>query len=382
MKTSWRELLRKGNPMFWPAAERAMLACAVIVGMYLLFLFFAILGARIPGLSSQLAPQALVRVSQFCMLMVLFWSFLFVISLRVRRTRPESEAPGIAITYLFGPTLLVMTYFNGVHTVATGMMLAATPALGFVMFNSRHVMNAMLLAWLKVIALALIVSQGWLADAPLYGDQPPSRFLSPTWVGIQVLVSFPVAVALLLLTRYIVEALRIREARVRELSRRDALTGIWNRGHLTELLTRETALAERMGWPLSLVVVDLDFFKRINDTHGHAAGDRALITTASVLRNNVRQIDHLGRYGGEEFLIILQNCDEETAETVAERCRRAICENPVEFDGHRFSLTASLGTATTRGTQVDTDRLFHAADQALYRAKESGRNRVVRADQP
>jgi diguanylate cyclase (GGDEF)-like protein len=270
-----------------------------------------------------------------------------------------------------------MAYFNGVHSMVTGLLLAVTPAFGFVMFRNRHVMNAMLLIWLEIILLGLAVSLGWLTDAPLYGDQPPNRFLAPMWLFIQVLIGFPVALSFLMFTRYIISALRSREAQIRELSRRDALTGIWNRGYLNELLAREVALAERSGQPLAMVVADLDLFKRINDEHGHAAGDQALIHAARNLGASIREIDHLGRYGGEEFVLLLPNCDEENARITAERCRKALSAEPVKTDKANLTLHGSFGVAAVRGACIDSDDLFRRADQALYQAKEAGRNRVV-----
>ena len=371
-----QQLEARGNPMFWPQTERAMLASGVLVAMFLVFLLMTLAGQWLPVLAHELDAQVLVRVQQFCIAMTAFWLGLLWLCWQVRRKNPHSSAPGVAVTYLVGPSLLVLAYFNGVHTIATGLALVAAPALGFVMFESRHVTNAMLLAWLKTIVLALMVSQGWVQDAPLYDDPPPNRFLSPTWITIQVLVGLPVGVAILLLTRNIVEALRAREAHVRELSRRDSLTGLWNRSYLAELMQREVELAQRNRWPLALVVVDIDHFKKINDEFGHASGDQALVNVATTLQENLRRIDHIGRYGGEEFLMVLQNCDTQAAAAVAERCRGAIADTPLDLESGRISLSASFGVSAARGTRIDTEALFHAADQALYQAKSSGRNRV------
>ena len=371
------QLEARGNPMFWPPTERAMLASGVLVAMFLVFLLMTLAGQWIPVLARELDTTVLSRVRTFSIAMIAFWLGLLWLSWLARRRKPQSRAPGVAVTYLVGPSLLVMAYFNGVHTIATGLALVAAPALGFVMFESRHVTNAMLLAWLKTILLALMVSQGWVQDAPLYDDPPPNRFLSPTWIAIQVLIGLPVGVAILLLTRNIVEALQTQEAHVRELSRRDSLTGLWNRSYLAELLEREAELAQRNRWPLALVVADIDHFKQINDQFGHASGDQALVSVAATLQDSLRRIDHIGRYGGEEFLMVLQNCDARAAAAVAERCRAAIADTPLDLDNGRISPTASFGVSAARGTSIDTEALFRAADEALYQAKSSGRNRVI-----
>ncbi|PKM22614.1 MAG: hypothetical protein CVV10_03480, partial [Gammaproteobacteria bacterium HGW-Gammaproteobacteria-14] len=293
--------------MFWPPADGAILACAIIIGMNLFFLITGLIGIALPQLATHIDLNVLQQLNLFCLLMILIWGGLLLAILWTRRQHPNSIVPGMIVTYMFGHPLVVMAYFNGVHSMVTGLLLAVTPAFGFVMFKNRHVMNALLITWAEIILLGLAVSMGWLQDAPLFGDAPPNRFLEPMWLFMQVLIGFPVAFGFLMFTRSIVNALRYREAQVRELSRRDALTGVWNRGYLTELLKREATLAQRSGQPLSLVVADLDFFKRINDEHGHEVGDQALIQAALCLADNIREVDHIGRYGGEEFVLLLPN---------------------------------------------------------------------------
>jgi diguanylate cyclase (GGDEF)-like protein len=371
------QLLKKGNPMFWPPTDGALLACLIIIGMNAFFLVTGIIGEVLPQLAPHIQQPVLRQFNLFSLSMITFWGGVFVLTLVIRRNNPQSLIPGMIITYMFGHPLVVMAYFNGVHSMVTGLLLAVTPAFGFVMFKNRHVMNAMLLIWLEIILLGLAVSLGWLADAPLYGDQPPNRFLAPMWLFMQVLIGFPVAIGFLMFTRQIVSALRAREAEIRELSRRDTLTGVWNRGYLNELLAREVALAQRSGQPLAMVVADLDLFKRINDEYGHAAGDQALIHAARNLGASIREVDHLGRYGGEEFVLLLPNCDEENARITAERCRKALSAEPVKTDRAELTLHGSFGVATAQGERIDSDDLFRRADQALYQAKEAGRNRVV-----
>lgn len=375
-----RLLVSKGNPMFWPPAEGALLACFMTILMNLLFLATGLIAEVLPQLAMHVQQPVLRQFNLFSLAMIALWSSVFGLILVIRRNNPQSQIPGLIVTYLFGHPMVVMAYFNGVHSMVTGLLLAVTPAFGFVMFRNRHVVNALLLIWLEVILLGLAVSLGWLTDAPLYGDQPPNRFLVPIWFFIQVLIGFPVALALLMITRYIVSTLRTREAQVRELSRRDALTGVWNRGYLNELIAREVALAERSGQPLAMVVADLDLFKRINDEHGHAAGDQALIHAARSLGASIREVDHLGRYGGEEFVLLLPNCDKENARITAERCRKALSAEPVKTEQTELTLNGSFGVASVRGGKINSDELFRQADRALYQAKEAGRNRVMVAN--
>ncbi len=158
----------------------------------------------------------------------------------------------------------------------------------------------------------------------------------------------------------------------------DPLTHLWNRGAIVDVLERELARAERAGEPVSVILADLDRFKAINDTHGHAAGDEALLEAARRMRGAVRAYDAIGRYGGEEFLVVLGNCGAEAASSIATTIRRRLAERPLALlGGGELTVTASLGVATAEPAGADPAALVRAADEALYRAKAAGRDRVV-----
>jgi two-component system, cell cycle response regulator len=168
-----------------------------------------------------------------------------------------------------------------------------------------------------------------------------------------------------------------REA-LREQATTDALTGIANRRTILETLGRELERARRAGTSCAVVFVDLDHFKRVNDTHGHAAGDAVLRQAASTMRSTLRPYDLLGRYGGEEFVVVLPGCDVAGARAVAERLRAAVAAAPTVTGELTLRVTCSLGVAVGGGaTGVDRERLLSAADAALYRAKQAGRDRVA-----
>ncbi len=167
--------------------------------------------------------------------------------------------------------------------------------------------------------------------------------------------------------------------RLKRVAVTDPLTGCFNRRYLDEHLAEELARAQRYDSELSVLMCDIDFFKRVNDSHGHQAGDRVLIEIAAVLRTGSRQqIDWVARYGGEEFLLVLPESSREDALQLAERLRRAIETRALSHEGTALSVTASFGLSTCRHVAEETsDTLLARADEALYKAKEAGRNRVV-----
>jgi diguanylate cyclase (GGDEF)-like protein len=153
----------------------------------------------------------------------------------------------------------------------------------------------------------------------------------------------------------------------------DALTGLYNHRYFQERLDREIKLADRNNDKVSLILLDLDHLKRINDTHGHRAGDGALCHAANVMQSAVREVDVCARYGGEEFVVILPQCGREDAISVAERLREAIASTHVHKIGQ---VTASIGVATYPTASKSKEELIEMADRAMYLAKAAGRNRV------
>jgi diguanylate cyclase (GGDEF)-like protein len=160
----------------------------------------------------------------------------------------------------------------------------------------------------------------------------------------------------------------------------DPLTGLFNRRFMDETLRRELIRADRKAASLSLIVLDLDHFKRLNDTFGHDAGDAVLKATSQVIRQCVRESDLACRFGGEEMVVIMPECDGATAAERAEKIRGAIASLDVQHAGRMLgAVTASLGVAVSTEHGTDAETLLRAADQALYRAKRDGRNRVAMA---
>jgi two-component system cell cycle response regulator len=160
----------------------------------------------------------------------------------------------------------------------------------------------------------------------------------------------------------------------------DTLTGVWNRGAILETLDREINRSHRERLPLGVLIADLDHFKSINDTYGHLAGDTALREVTRRMQAQVRPYDAVGRYGGEEFLILLPGCDGSETREKAERLREAIVQVPVETPAGSLRITVSIGAAAAGDWPHETaNRILQMADLALYRAKEDGRNRTVMA---
>ncbi|NQT16065.1 MAG: diguanylate cyclase [Planctomycetes bacterium] len=172
------------------------------------------------------------------------------------------------------------------------------------------------------------------------------------------------------------------QERLRVQATHDPLTGVLNHGAILEVLDCEVERACRNGLPVSLIMADLDHFKRVNDTHGHQIGDRVLRFAAQTISRSIRCYDSVGRYGGEEFVVVLPGAKIDEAEAFAERIRAELAGRTIDVEATRLNVTVSLGVATEDPPAASrADSLVYAADMALYRAKSDGRNCVRRHSQ-
>jgi diguanylate cyclase (GGDEF)-like protein len=231
-------------------------------------------------------------------------------------------------------------------------------------------------AWLVLV----MVGAGMFGAGALLGliAEPP-RLVVPTPIGL--LVGLPSILALLVACVALARRAQRAEAAARVLAHdasTDPLTGLANRRALAERLDSEVARSRRNFAPLACLVVDIDHFKSVNDRFGHLVGDEVLVEVAERLRSSLRREDVVGRWGGEEFLVILPSTNRFGALRVAEKIREAVAASPFEVATARISLTVSLGLGDAgAGVISQAETLVAVADRALYAAKAGGRNRVA-----
>lgn len=235
--------------------------------------------------------------------------------------------------------------------------------------------------WYAMTALTVLFLIGYLGYAAAFWDNhsspvdlivPGVFFLGACFVWLTANLSLQTALDVMRIS------LLERETAT------DALTGVFNRRYLERRLTEEVASARRYGLPFSILLLDVDHFKEINDEHGHQAGDHVLITLGEVVADELRESDILARYGGEEFLVIAPQTALLGAADIAERVRKRIESHDFKLPGKPggIRVTASIGVASL-GEGVDNrEKLIHAADENLYRAKQAGRNRVSASTPP
>jgi two-component system cell cycle response regulator len=178
-------------------------------------------------------------------------------------------------------------------------------------------------------------------------------------------------------TKVLQEELVEQTRRLEALIFEDTLTRLSNRRHILTQLSSQVSGARRHGRPLSVAIIDIDHFKAVNDVYGHQAGDEVLAAVAATLQDHLRAEDHIGRLGGEEFLVVLPDTDATAAARVTDKLRCEVSQTRVDHGGHELVVTVSIGMATWEGE--DQHELLHRADEALYAAKAGGRDRALSA---
>lgn len=221
----------------------------------------------------------------------------------------------------------------------------------------------------------------WIASVPFFLYAVVAARDTSFIVYVNDIVSYVfnvcLALVLMLMFRFFRQRAFLLELQLMHVAQHDGLTGLYNRGRITELAAREIMRARRHQRPLAVAMLDIDHFKSINDTYGHEIGDLALKAFADTCRGCIREIDHLGRIGGEEFACLLPETSESEARACAERLRACIEAQSIDTAKGKVQFTVSIGVAVLQPEHVNWECLLRDADGALYQAKCEGRNRVV-----
>ena len=281
---------------------------------------------------------------------------------------------------IFLSVMMCAAWVSGLFTMAVGAVLAGAPFIGIIILPISAVLVSTGIAWLVFIMMTAATISGELSYAPIFKERVISHsteyaefyFLSQLYFVLPFLI-LTVAISALYLKQS-----KQRDEKVLHLSKTDHLTQIYNRRTAHDVLTQ--LFNSHSIKPVSVVLIDLDFFKSINDLYGHLVGDRVLIAVAAILSDGIRKNDLVARFGGEEFLLILQDTNSEYATEIAERCRLMIERCVVLSDEQQeVSLSASFGIACAipNAETNSVDLILRQADQALYQAKSKGRNQVV-----
>ncbi len=235
----------------------------------------------------------------------------------------------------------------------------------------REVVKRVILVTAAAVAASLCIT--FLCSFFLAGDWLPDT----NGLFIATLAPLLIAPCASYLNISLSYRLRLANERLRSLSETDSLTGTLNRRRFMEVASRELSLARRHCVPTSIVLMDFDFFKEVNDRHGHAAGDQALVHAIDAIRSVIRESDVLARFGGEEFILLLPHTAREGALSLAGRILQKVRETPIQLPEATLNITLSAGCVTCETSETPLDLMMSRADELLYKSKQLGRNRCT-----
>jgi diguanylate cyclase (GGDEF)-like protein len=240
-------------------------------------------------------------------------------------------------------------------------------------YDKRVCITAGLLAVGEYLAIVYFAATHWDLNSPIYSPYPYGLFGWSAQISRLIIMLLAAAISLSLVSR---------SQRLLQLATSDSLTALFNRGYVDDRLAIELGRARRYGKLLTIAVIDADHFKALNDAHGHPVGDLVLQKIGAILRESCRQSDTVGRYGGEEFVVLLPETDIETAQRKVEYLRDLVARTPIELGatGERVQITISAGLASFPQDGQEAAELFALADERMFQAKREGRNRVVAAE--
>lgn len=372
-------LLPTGSPFTWNASDRSLYVQFLTALLMLIVAFsFAALDGW-PFLVQRPEDEVALRTTTILAIAaLLFWLGLYAWTRRsyVRHGSKNSRLllvtiaahilTGTAVCYALGP-----------YTAVSGLVTVAALLLGMVLLERRWLWMAVG-GWLLSMSLMHLASKaGLLPFLSLYEvsfEQPEIAQVAAQRAVAAALIYIPLAVVM----DHLIRVWRQDEQSLSDAAQFDSLTGAYTRGFAMSVMERAVLKAGRDGAPLATLMLDLDHFKRINDAHGHARGDLVLQQTTRAMRSALRADDIVGRFGGEEFVVLLPGADLKQAMGAAERCRAAVQMMKVP-NAPYLSVTASVGVAAFPEHGDALDALLKASDSAMYNAKANGRNRIETA---
>jgi diguanylate cyclase (GGDEF)-like protein len=374
---TWRK--RLSAALEWSAVDKGLILLVIILPIFCQYLIWSLYVLSRHDRQRLVNIALVIDVMKIEIVFITLCVMLILVGLYLRRKKPESIIFQIIALNFFSLSLVAMSYAIGTASFCAGLVLLGAPVFGFILLDRKAVWGATLTALLVLVGLSYITAYGLLPYAPVM-IAPTDQASHIFWMNSIFFFAAPFFITIILMADQMLMWWREREEKIRHMSRTDALTEIHNRFSILNILDLEVARVTQRRESLSVVILDLDHFKKVNDQWGHPTGDLVLKTAAQVLRQNIRECDSLGRYGGEEFIIIIPNADQEEAQKIIERCRVALAQTNILSENQvLINVTASFGVVNVihaSKQSIESYILIKTADEALYIAKHNGRNRI------
>lgn len=369
-----KDFMRSSVLINWDNLTKSTLVMVLGVAIYMLWTLWYAFVFHVSILrywmNESLFPTHLFLNIFICFLFV----FFAVISLRYKHNKwMQTYFPYFALLF-FSFTFIYGGFNVGIMSPATVGGYISLISVGTILFERKLIYISAIPITIFILISIVLSGMEIIPYAPLFSRELNSSILveNQFWIYSMLYLYIPIFVVTIVLFEILLTQWRNREAQIQMMSQLDPLTGIFNRRCIGNSLT----VMHEMQQSYAFVLLDLDYFKKINDTYGHDIGDLVLREVAQLLHSNLREHDLVGRFGGEEFVLLLRENRIEHAVEIAERCRNCIEQLVIQINEHQtIQVTASLGLTVSQ-VGLSKEDVFKQADQALYFAKKSGRNQV------
>ena len=353
----------------------ASMAAPGIYALAIGFGFIQQLSNQSPGI---LNPHYAVLFLGICLSHIAALSFVVIHGSRIRKSTVQSELLWYVVSFSWVFSMLSTTFLAGSHFADGVLMLVMGFTLSLPLQRFHSIMAAFGAALIYFIILTIIDLRDIFPSGQLFTTIPyvNGEPWAP-WLYARLAVGFGTFL-LAYITGQTIASWHVREKEFKRLSNTDSLTLLSNRAHFLQRSALVFNQVNRRTDALACILLDLDHFKKINDTYGHHAGDKVLIAVAEILKQNAREYDEVSRLGGEEFAILMPTTTLDVVAQVATRIRERLEEKCIEVDGHTLNITTSIGVSCYPDVDIHgIEDLLKKADMALYEAKRCGRNKVV-----
>ncbi len=367
------------NPLRWTLVEKSLCLAAITLAFRLLNLTFLKAVARDRSAQPFADPIGLRGFETLLDGIIVGWCVIVLVGLVLRRAAPHSKIFAHVCVLYFWITDAGMARGMGTLAPAFWVVVLGASVLMLLIFGGRYTYPGIASAASILFVTTYLERIGHLRYAPIFARAPylPDGQPAAQWFAVMTGTSLAIGVVVVAGAHYLIRRWQEYDAILERLSHTDSLTGLFNRRFFRGRCISELARARRAGTSVGILMVDVDHFKRVNDSLGHQAGDDVLRAVADALAATVRGEDVVARYGGEEFAVLLPETDVEGARRAAERFCQRLAARPIETVAGTVTVTATVGVvATTIADSTTIDELVSVADAALYRGKNAGRNRV------
>ena len=365
-------LLEDGGVMNWSVLNTCILMLILGSSVHMIWIIWKVFVLLSPEVWPWVnLPLLKLQLEMNILILTVFIALIYPCSAWRKKAWVQQCLPYVSVGILV-MSLCRDGYVIGVLSPATMITYMCLLTVGLVLFNRKIVYFALIPATLFLLVCGYLGLQGQISYGPLF-NLHTLPYQNMFWVLTMMYFIVPILITCLILFEILLSQWRHREKLIQHLSQVDPLTNTLNRRSINNCLEK---LERKPNESYALVLIDLDHFKRINDQYGHDKGDETLIQVSQALSQIIRDSDMLGRFGGEEFLLILNHSSLQQAQIIAERCRQAIQQlHLCSESGEIIPITASFGIALS-SPSLNSQQLLSRADKALYAAKGYGRNQV------